>query len=147
MPWSSRRWAFVGMKWFRRHIKHGSRLALFALALQFALSFGHFHTAAQAAPAIHSATAQLDVSLALAASDAADNVAGQPASHPDPDQQPGDACAICAVIALANTMLFATPPILLPPQAVEFFHLTTDAEFIQLSSASAAFQPRAPPAS
>ena len=30
------------MKWFRKHLKHGSRLALFALAIQFALSFGHF---------------------------------------------------------------------------------------------------------
>ena len=34
------------MKWFRKHLKHGSRLALFALAIQFALSFGHFHGAA-----------------------------------------------------------------------------------------------------
>src|SRR5438477_516821 len=40
------------MKWFRRNIKTGSRLALFALVVQFALSFGHFHSsAAQAAPA------------------------------------------------------------------------------------------------
>jgi len=35
--------ASIGMKWFRSNIKHGSRLALFALALQLALSFGHFH--------------------------------------------------------------------------------------------------------
>ena len=34
------------MKWFRKHLKHGSRLALFALAIQFGLSFGHFHEAA-----------------------------------------------------------------------------------------------------
>ena len=45
------------MKWFRRHIKTGSRLALFALALQFVLSFGHFHfNAAQADPAIQAQT-------------------------------------------------------------------------------------------
>jgi hypothetical protein len=50
-------------------------------------------------------------------------------------------------MALAGTALFATPPILLLPQAVEFRYLTTDAEFIHLNSASAAFQPRAPPAS
>ena len=31
------------MKWFRSNLKTGSRLALVALALQFALSFGHFH--------------------------------------------------------------------------------------------------------
>ena len=31
------------MKWFRSNIKHGSRLALLALALVIGLSFGHFH--------------------------------------------------------------------------------------------------------
>ena len=44
------------MKWFRSNIKHGSRLALFALAIQFVLSFGHFHgVSAQAAPAVDAA--------------------------------------------------------------------------------------------
>jgi Protein of unknown function (DUF2946) len=116
------------MKWFRSNIKHGSRLALLALAIQFALSFGHFHgAAAQAAPA--SVQQQ------------------QPASNPDSDQQTGDNCAICAVMALANTVLFATPPVLLLPQAVELLYLTTDAEFMHLDSARVAFQPRAPPVS
>lgn len=133
------------MKWFRSNIKHGSRLALLALALQLALSFGHFHTAAQAAPAIQSA--QPDSSDALAAFDIAVEAARQPASTPDTDQQKSDACAICAVVALAGTVLFATPPILLLPQAVEFPYLTADAEFVDLNPASAAFQPRAPPAS
>jgi hypothetical protein len=40
------------MKWFRSNIRLGSRLALFALVIQFLLSFGHFHgNGAQAAPA------------------------------------------------------------------------------------------------
>jgi len=39
------------MKWVRANIGLGARVALFALAVQFALSFGHFHPiAAQAAP-------------------------------------------------------------------------------------------------
>ena len=29
------------MKWFRSNIRHGTRLALLALAVQFVLSFGH----------------------------------------------------------------------------------------------------------
>jgi len=123
------------MKWFRSNIKRGSRLALFALAIQFALSFGHFHgVAAQAAPAVQSV---------------AINVAGQqlPASNHDSDQQPGDTCAICAVVALANTVLFATPPLLLLPEAVDFLYRTTDAEFVHLNAVRVAFQPRAPPAS
>ena len=35
--------ASADMKWFRSNIRHGSRLALFALAVQLALSFGHIH--------------------------------------------------------------------------------------------------------
>src|SRR5258705_5472246 len=44
--------AHADMKWFRSNIRRGSRLALFALAIQFLLSFGHFHgSGAQGAPA------------------------------------------------------------------------------------------------
>lgn len=119
-----------GMKWFRSNIRHGSRTALLALAIQFVLSFGHFHgIAAQAAPAIASAQQQ------------------QAPSSPDPDQHPGDVCAICAVMAMANTVLFAAPPLLLLPQAAEFLYLTTDAEFVHLNAVRVAFQPRAPPIS
>jgi hypothetical protein len=136
------------MKWFRKHIKHGSRLALLALAIQFVLSFGHFH--AVAAQAIQPDTAPFELSHAngLTAPDPVSEPAQQPSpSTPDSDQQQSDPCAICAVIALANAVLFATPPILLLPQAIEFLYLTTDAEFVHLNSARVAFQPRAPPAS
>jgi hypothetical protein len=34
------------MKWLRSNIRHGSRLALFALAVQFVLALGHFHALA-----------------------------------------------------------------------------------------------------
>jgi hypothetical protein len=116
------------MKWFRSNIQHGSRLALFALAIQFALSFGHFHgISAQAAPA--------------------NQQTNQQAPSNDPDQQPADPCAICAVMALANAVLFATPPVLLLPQAIGFLYLVTDAEFVHPGSVRVAFQPRAPPAS
>jgi len=139
------------MKWLRSNIKHGSRLALFALAIQFALSFGHFHgVAAQAAQAIQSDQAQSDSSYigSLPVPDAVSRADQQPpASDRDSDRHPNDPCAICAVMALANAMLFATPPVLLLPQAVEFLYLTTDAEFVHLHSARVAFQPRAPPIS
>jgi hypothetical protein len=136
------------MKWFRSNIRHGARLALFALAVQFALSFGHFHllAASEAAPAV-----QLNLTQAVTAKGltAAGDQAAQPqtpANH-DRDQQPADHCAICAVVAMASTVVFASPPLLLLPQAVEFLYLTTDAEFVHLKSAGTAFQPRAPPAS
>jgi hypothetical protein len=127
--------AHAGMKWFRSNIKQGSRLALLALAVQFVLAFGHFHSMAQAAPAIQSAPTQSEFSPA------------QPQPASDHDQQPSDGCAICAVMALANNVLFATPPLLLLPQALEFLYLAADAEFVHLNSVRVAFQPRAPPIS
>ncbi len=127
------------MKWFRSNIKQASRLALLALAIQFALSFGHFHgISAQAAPAIQSG-------VILTAPAAADQQQA-PASDHDSDRS-NDGCAICAVIAMASAVLFATPPILQLPQAVEFLYRITDAEFIHLDSVRVAFQPRAPPIS
>jgi hypothetical protein len=142
------------MKWFRSNIKHGSRLALLALAIQFGLSFGHFHAfAAQAAPAMQSGTL-LSTPAPFEASRASGLAASEMASQPAPRQKPGsdrdadsDGCAICAVMAMANAVLFATPPLLELPQAVELTYLTTDAEFIHLNSVRVAFQPRAPPIS
>jgi len=138
------------VKWFRKHIKQGSRLALVALAIQFALSFGHFHgIAAQAAPAIQTGLAQADLAYigTSAAHDGTEAARKQQPATPDTDQQPADACAICAVISLAGNMLFATPPLLQLPQAAELLYLTTGAEFVHLNPVHPAFQSRAPPAS
>ena len=95
--------AYTSVKWFRNNIRTGSRLALFALAIQFALSFGHFH--ASAAPAIATGLTQADLAYigTAAAPDAVREAARQQQpAIPDTDQQPADACAICAVIALAG---------------------------------------------
>jgi DUF2946 family protein len=138
------------MKWVRSNIKHGSRLALLALAIQFVLSFGHFHGIGdQAAAAVATQSAPSGIATpaaghAVALDSAIDGVTSQPAPQPASDQH-NDICAICAVMALAAAALFASPPTLLPPQAVEFLYRTTDAEFIDLNSARVAFQPRAPP--
>jgi hypothetical protein len=138
------------VKWFRNNVRTGSRLALFALAIQFALSFGHFHgSAAQAAPAIQAGLADAELAIAATlATQGTDSEAAQqqqPSNH-DTDRPTSD-CAICAVLSLANNFLFATPPLLELPQAVELLHLTTDAEFAHLGSLHPAFQSRAPPAS
>jgi hypothetical protein len=116
------------MKWVRANIGLGARVALFALAVQFALSFGHFHPiAAQAAPSIQSVQQQLP--------------------SPDTDRHLDDLCAICAVIALASTAVAAAPPSLLLPQFVELRQQTTETAFLHLHAARAAFQSRAPPLS
>ena len=120
-----------GMKWVRTHIRNGSRLALFALAIQFVLSFGHIHTASAQTWSAASATHSV-----------------QPGDqHPAPDQHPADNCAICAVLAMAGTLLFATPPILQLPQAAEFLYLAAVVEFVRLDALNTGFQPRAPPLS
>jgi hypothetical protein len=135
------------MKWFRRHIKTGSRLALFALAVQFALSFGHFHfDAAKAAPAIQAGPGDVVLLSVEGGSPPAKASQPQPANH-DNDQQPIENCAICAVISLAGNLLLSTPPLLLLPQAVELLYLATDAEFAHLGSIRLPFQSRAPPVS
>src|SRR5882757_2794294 len=145
MPWPPRDRASILVKWFRNNVKHGSRLALLALAIQFALSFGHFHARA-AAPAIATSLAQADLDYAqiLAPPDVAREAAQQLPSNHDTDQ-PTEPCAICAVISLANNLVFSAPPLLLLPQAVELLYLTTDAEFAHLNSVHPAFQSRAPP--
>lgn len=120
------------MKWLRSKLKHGSRIALLALAIQFALSFGHFHgVAAQAEPVGASEFAQRQ----------------QPTSDRDSDQHSNDICAICAVMAMANAVLFANPPVLPLPQAVEFSSLAAEARLVHVNSVRVAFQPRAPPIS
>jgi hypothetical protein len=126
------------MKWFRLNIRNGARLALMALLVQLALSFGHVHgLVPQAAGATQSA---------LPADHAADSTA-KPAPAKHDSDQTTDICAICAVMAMASTVLFSTPPILLLPDAVQILQGITDAEFAHLKSAGTAFQPRAPPAS
>jgi hypothetical protein len=142
-------WRFQ-MKWFRSNIRHGARLALFALLVQFALTFGHSHWFAQAALAQSSAQqtdgGAQDSAKGVAATDRA-AVQKQSPAGPDRDHQGEDNCAVCAIMAMAGTVISATPPVLLLPQAIELLHRTTDAEFIHLKSAGTAFQPRAPPAS
>ena len=137
------------MDWFRKHIRHGSRLALFALALQFVLAFGHSHQAhAQtAAPAPLSY-----IELVAAAIDA--EYGGALAAVPAPDDPPprqhhplSETCSLCAVVAMTANALFGSPPILHLPEAVAFLHRATDAGFIHLDPTHVAFQPRAPPLS
>ena len=148
------------MKWFRSNIRLGSRLALFAVAIQFLLSFGHFHGGgAQAAPALVDAKhSGLHDTASFTATHlrASDRASPANASGPvrlktsfdhEPDGQPTDDCAICAVLALANALVVATPPCLLGPQAAAFSYLTPDVGFFRLNSRRVAFQPRAPPIS
>jgi len=136
------------MKWFRSNIKSGARLALLSLFLQLALSFGHFHAFAAPSAGAPAAQSALPRAAAVDAGDLAVQATRKqaPGKH-DGDRRGPDGCAICAVMAMASTVLFSSPPILLLPEAVELLYRSTDAEFVHLKSAGSGFQPRAPPAS
>jgi hypothetical protein len=121
------------MKWFRSNIKRVAHVALFALAIQFALSFGH----------VHGVAAQ-----GTSAAQVARSFSGpQPASDQGSPEHPGDICAICVVMAMASSLLFATPPVVLLPPAADFSYVTAAAEFVRAAHLRVAFQPRAPPLS
>jgi hypothetical protein len=134
------------MKWFRTNIRHGARLALFALFVQFVLAFGHSHAFAHAAPLAASALTpsnsesqgQLRLQTVAAGRTAPD---GHDKSKPAADD-----CAICAVVSMANASLCASAPALPLPRTAEFSYHVADAELIQLRPAATGFQPRAPPA-
>jgi hypothetical protein len=151
------------MKWFRSNIRLGSRLAICALAIQFLLSFGHFHHASLHATsaAVQEPRTALDesCSFGVRTPDAWDRASYANASDPVclkissghlPSGQgtPGqgtDHCAICAVMAFANAMALASPPDLPTPQATAFLDLASDLAFVETNSARLPFQPRAPP--
>ena len=151
--------AHAGMKWFRSNIRLGSQLALFALAIQFLLSFGHFHGGgAQVASAsldakrsafhdtIGFAAARLDGSERAAQANASGLVRLKTLAGDVPAGQPGDDCAVCAVMALANTVVNAAPPPGLPtPYATALSYSAADAGFADPNSVVVAFQPRGPP--
>ncbi len=137
------------MKWFRSNIRHGSRLALCALAIQFLLSFGHFHGSAQTASAAAKRSG-LDAAHSRIVDRTAQTIASAsvlPKTSPgrEPAGHAGDDCAICAVMALASIMVGATPPDLTAPQATAFSYVEGEAGFVERGSARVAFQPRAPP--
>ncbi len=82
------------MSWIRAHRRFGGTLALFALALQLALSFGHVH-ARDLAGIPGSAVAQAQVTVP---------------HGPDGDaaDQANDIyCAVCATVALSGNVRFA----------------------------------------
>jgi hypothetical protein len=147
------------MKWFRLNIRLGSQLALFALSIQFLLSFGHFHGGvAQLASAsldanrsglhdtIGSAATRFDRSERASQANASGLVRLKTPAGDGPAGQPGDDCAVCAVMALANTIVDAAPPpYLLAPHATAFSYSAADAGFADPNSVVVAFRPRGPP--
>jgi hypothetical protein len=122
------------MHWFRSRSRLGSCLALFALALQLALSFGHVHLG----PVSGHASAGI-----VANSSDADKPSGRHQHH-----LPGsadDSCAVCALIHLAGTLVPSAAPVLPLPAASDRLPQHIIAQFDLSAPLSAHFQARAPP--
>jgi putative Ca2+/H+ antiporter (TMEM165/GDT1 family) len=116
------------MEWLRSKAKRLSLLALFALAMQIGLSFGHTHVAAWFGDRTQIATAAPASGGTSDHHDAADAI-----------------CAICVTTAMAASGLHTAAPVLPLPvrfAAVDFVSsLSTDAPRFR----TAAFHSRGPP--
>jgi hypothetical protein len=95
------------MRWFRSNGGRAAWLALFALACQFVLTFGHAHLGSVSV--ISSASA--------ISADAAGGSAGEPSSpaQKTPTGLVRDFCAVCNHISLASALVLPAPPAAIPP--------------------------------
>jgi hypothetical protein len=128
------------MRWVRLHVRFGSCFALFALAVQFLLTFGHMHCAELTWPSIFLPRTSLTIDISSAA-------------LPDtslPYKPVGiafDYCAICAVMNLATSIVPAAAPGLPVPAALGAvrFQCTPDVSLAALPHFL--YRARAPPLS
>lgn len=123
------------MVWLRRHGRSGVGVALFALALQLVLSFGHAHVDGTTG----SRTARPGIALSQAGTDP-----GMPAS---PGDRPGtdEYCAICATISLAASLALPQPAVLALPVAEAHRWMPAYRLDGADTRPSSRFQARAPP--
>jgi hypothetical protein len=120
----------------RSNARFGSWLALFALALQLTLSFGHVHVSGHFGRAAPWFAAGLEMP-------ASGGIPDKPAKH----TKFTDFCAICAVVQMASSSLIPTISFDLLPdlQSHERVPLSFHARLIALLRSPA--QARAPPVS
>jgi len=126
------------MGWFRAYRKFGGRLALFALALQFYLSFAHIHPEDIYGPA--------DITLS-----ASDSIALPPIEslRPIPPDRPwygADAlCPICETIYSLATSFVPEAPQLPLPSASQAVERLEHPAVILVAPRRSPYQSRAPP--
>jgi Protein of unknown function (DUF2946) len=125
------------MGWLRSRSRFGSYLALFALAFQLAVSFGHVHLD-HIAPASASATA-------LASAQPSADDLNAPSSPEGREDLADDCCPICTLIHLAGALVPAETPSLALPSMFGQLRLAAAVEFGFAASQSILFRARAPP--
>jgi hypothetical protein len=133
---SARQIHSVSMNWIRSHIRAYVCLALFALALQAVLSFGHIHPEDLGLPGSGADRTQVSSNASLV-----------PGNQSVPDQNPGtdDYCAICASMMLVATAVPSLPPVLIVPDKIHrIWPAETPARSV-FSRFVPSFQARGPP--
>ena len=118
-------------------MRSGARLALFALAVQMVVSFGHMHGDDLGRPALATSD-QTQIEFATT------GAPGHPANqdhHPASD----DYCPVCATMALVATAMPSLPPVLLMPVPIRrVWPAETPVQAFSIQVALS-FQARAPP--
>jgi hypothetical protein len=125
------------MNWVRSTIRPFARLALFALALQMVVSFGHMH------PDDLGLSSLATAHWAHFPSSAAQSLTGPT----DRDQYPSsdDYCPICASMALLATGAPSLPPAILVPPLISRVLSSPIALYLGATRTVFSFQARAPP--
>jgi hypothetical protein len=129
----------LSMRWFRTNGRFGSGLALFALALQCYLAFGHIHP--------QDLWGRLDRPLSAATEIALPPAPGQQSVDANYAANPADDfCAICETIfLLGSSAAPAAPQVLAPAPLLRPAQHFGRAAALFIAPRRAAFQSRAPP--
>ena len=130
------------MRRFRSRSKWGSCLALFALALQLVLTFGHVHFDRLAALSPEKFTSTEKFTVAAADASSAAQVTP---TDPGGRDHRADDCPICTLIHLAGALVLAEPPYLTLPDLSGGLLSAPPLAFDFPSSQRALFAARAPP--
>jgi hypothetical protein len=122
------------MRWFRDNVRHGSWLALVAIAINLALSFGHVHVAGRVS----------DHGLIAAVLGVADH--DKAPGHPD-GPLGDDLCPICLASSAIATAIASEPPAI--PLQLDATVVDRPIALVRLAVAlpRAPFQSRGPPVS
>ena len=126
----------ICLRWFRTKRRSGTCWALFALALQFALSFGHAHHDQIAEP--FTVSPQLTI-LHPAPSTI---IASSPTV---PIAPAGPALAYCEICAAVRLAVPANPPQMRVPAGIRHIRFWLQVDVAFASSLHRPFQARAPP--
>jgi hypothetical protein len=125
------------MNWVRSTVRPFARLALFALAVQMVVSFGHMHPDDLGLP-----------SLATAHWAHFPSGATQALTRPtDQHQYPSsdDYCPICASMALLAIGAPSLPPVIVAPPQISRVLSSPASLYLVATQATLSFQARAPP--